>query len=162
MRVTVHFFVASICTHDDGYCIHFGGDDNQLLGSRYDSDWLSIALFNSDHHHAEAAAKEVETKRISLQIMPNGSEWIELERNVPSGYCQYNLEALSTCADLSETLASSIWEFSTADGRSLRKSIDWLLPYATNATIWPYEAPGPQRAPLIPLHTGMRVDKHSE
>ena len=89
------------------------------------------------------AATEVETKRISLQITPNGSEWIELERNVPSGYCQYNLEALSTCADLSETLVShsdnvsSIWEFSTEDGRSLRKSIDWLLPYATNITVWP-------------------------
>ena len=104
---------------------------------RYDSDWLSIALFNSDHQSAETAAKEVELKRISLQIMPNGSEWIELERNVPSGYCQYNLEALSTCADLSETLSSSIWEFSTEDGRSLRKSIDWLLKYATNQTAWP-------------------------
>ena len=113
---------------------------------RYDSDWLSIALFNSDHEHAEAAAREVEAKRIALQIMPNGSEWIELERNVPSGYCQYNLEALSTCADLSTTLAthsgdSSIWEFSTEDGRSLRKSIDWLLQYATNETVWPYESP---------------------
>ena len=101
-------------------------------------------MFNSDHQHAEAAATEVETKRISLQITPNGSEWIELERNVPSGYCQYNLDALSTCADLSETLvlhldtAFSIWEFSTEDGRSLHKSIEWLLQYATNETVWPY------------------------
>jgi hypothetical protein len=125
---------------------------NALGSSRYDADWLSIALFNSDHQHAKVAAKEVETKRISLQITPNGSEWIELERNVPSGYCQYNLEALSTCADLSTTLVShsgqsiddgddstqsSIWEFSTEDGRSLRNSIDWLLPFATNMTVWP-------------------------
>lgn len=140
---------------------------SNLSGSRrYDADWLSIALFNSDHQHAEMAAKEVETKRISLQITPNGSEWIELERNVPSGYCQYNLEALSTCADLSTTLVSpsdqlidngddstrgSIWEFSTDDGRSLRTSIDWLLPYATKMTVWPYEPDRPQHS-LICAH----------
>ena len=123
-----------------------------ILGAcRYDADWLSIALFNSDYQHAEEAAKEVEARRIALQIMPDGSEWIELERNVPSGYCQYNLEALSTCADLSRTLASrsahnphqnfsgSIWEFSTKDGRSLRNSIDWLVPFATNTSVWPCE-----------------------
>lgn len=99
-------------------------------------------------------------RRISLQILSNGSEWIELERNVPSGYCQYNLQALTTCADLSMSLllpdsdattsmtstgsggsgssgGSSVWDFSTEDGRSLRKAIDWLLPYAANQTRWP-------------------------
>ena len=136
-----------------------------------------IALFNADHQHAELAAQEAETKRISLQITPNGSEWIGLERNVPSGYCQYNLEALSTCADLSTTLVShsgqlsddgddsarsSIWEFSTEDGRSLRNSIYWLLPYATNTTVWPYEPRRPQRSFVHLLaHTHTHTHTHT-
>lgn len=61
----------------------------------------SRALSLTDGLWSQATAgKEVLEKRISLQIRPNGSEWIELERNVPSGYCQYNLMALSECADL--------------------------------------------------------------
>jgi hypothetical protein len=121
----------------------------------------SLLLFHTYVRIAEVAAAEVKQRRISLQILSNGSEWIELERNVPSGYCQYNLQALTTCADLSMSLllpdsdattsmtstgsggsgssggGSSVWDFSTEDGRSLRKAIDWLLPYAANQTRWP-------------------------
>lgn len=123
----------------------------------------SLLLFHTyGTYIAEVAAAEVKQRRISLQILSNGSEWIELERNVPSGYCQYNLQALTTCADLSMSLllpdsdattsmtstgsggsggssggGSSVWDFSTEDGRSLRKAIDWLLPYAANQTRWP-------------------------
>jgi hypothetical protein len=101
-------------------------------GSWYDADWLAVTLFNGDAATATTAAKEVLDKRISLQIKPNGSEWIELERNVPSGYCQYNLMALSQCADLAASGgAVDVWGFKTAGGASLIKSIDWLLPYAT-------------------------------
>jgi hypothetical protein len=124
----------------------------------------SLLLFHTyGTYIAEVAAAEVKQRRISLQILSNGSEWIELERNVPSGYCQYNLQALTTCADLSMHMSlllpdsdattsmtstgsggsgssgggSSVWDFSTEDGRSLRKAIDWLLPYAANQTRWP-------------------------
>ena len=57
---------------------------------------------------------------------------------------RYNLLALSQAADLAQSVgeqAGSIWEFATTDGRSLRKSIDWLTPYATNASVWPYKQP---------------------
>ena len=37
--------------------------------------------------------------------------------------------------------SASAWSFITEDGRSLRKAIDWLTPYATNRTAWPYPQP---------------------
>ena len=111
-------------------------------GSWYDADWLSISLFNGDSASAKAAAKEAQHRRIALQISPNGSEWIELERNVPSGYCQYNLMALSTVADLAASAgAVDVWGFETDAGASLRQSIDWLLPFATNESAWPWKQP---------------------
>ena len=112
-------------------------------GSWYDTDWLSIAQLNGDTAAAVKAAQEVRLKRVAYQLLPNGSEWIELERNVPSGYCQYNLKALTESADLAAGLgaANDVWGFETADGRSLRKSIDWLMAYATGSTPWPYKQP---------------------
>ena len=86
-------------------------------GSWYDADWLSISLFNGDSASAKAAAEEAQHRRIALQITPNGSEWIELERNVPSGYCQYNLMALTTVADLAASAgAVDVWGFETDAG----------------------------------------------
>lgn len=123
-------------------------------GSWYDADWLSIARFNHDASAASTAAQETRTKRVSYQILPNGSEWIELQRNVPSGYCQYNLAALSQCADLANGLgtANSVWDFETEDGRSLRNSIDWLLPFATGVAKWPYRQPEkPNWEAMVPV-----------
>jgi hypothetical protein len=112
-------------------------------GSWFDADWLAIAQLNRDTASAVTAAHEVRLKRVAYQLLSNGSEWIELERNVPSGYCQYNLMALSECADLAAGLgaANDVWGFETEDGRSLRKSIDWLMPFATGAAKWPYRQP---------------------
>ena len=126
-------------------------------GSWYDVTWLSIALFNGNASAADTAAEEVTRMRIPEQILPDGREWIELQRNVPSGYCQYNLKALTQVADLASSMHAaksgggsstarvgdnvSIWHFETADGRSLRKAIDWLTPYATNESTWPYRQP---------------------
>ena len=112
-------------------------------GSWYDVTWSSMALYSANVTSAIAASREVETTRIAMQILPNGSEWIELERAVPSGYCQYNLDALSQAADLARDPAVRVdaWTWSTSDGRSLRKAIDWLTRYATNTTPWPYPQP---------------------
>ena len=132
---------------------------------RFDVDWQSVALFVGNLTAASEAGQEVCTQRIAKQISPNGEEWIELERAVPSGYCQYNLEALVQDADLAASLpglflpfallaivqpccwpkvhqtilvwlvasAVDVWGFTTSDGRSLMKSIEWLTPYATGA-----------------------------
>ena len=48
------------------------------------------------------------------QVAANGSEWIELERANPSGYCVYNLIAFTLNADLARNgRTSNLWgEFS--------------------------------------------------
>ena len=107
--------------------------------SWYDVDWQSVALYAGNRSAAAEAAAEVLTQRISKQILPNGTEWIELERAEPSGYCQYNLKALTEDAVLARSGgAVDVWGFESEDGRSLRKAIEWLLPYATNRSAWPY------------------------
>lgn len=74
-------------------------------------DWQSVALFIGNVTAASEAGHEVCTQRIAKQILPSGEEWIELERAVPSGYCQYNLEALVQDADLAASLPSMLKYF---------------------------------------------------
>ena len=54
-------------------------------GSWFDTTWLSVARFNGNATAVQAASREVNEKRVARQINSTGQEWIELERNVPSG-----------------------------------------------------------------------------
>lgn len=110
-------------------------------GSWYDTVWQSVAHFAGNATANKLAAEEVIQVRIPTQILPDGREWIELERAAPAGYCMYNLLALTVNADLARfaNTGVDIWNYETKDGRSLKKAIDWLLPYALNEKPWPYK-----------------------
>lgn len=99
-----------------------------------------VAFFAGNHSDALAAANEVNTVRITQQILANGSQWIELERSNPAGYCQYNLEAYASIADqaVNTGLGVDNWGFKNKQGGSIRGAIDFLLPYATGKEKWPY------------------------
>ena len=145
-------------------------------GSWFDSTWLAAALATGastraggrvDEEGGEhvkggatlAAIQDVLHRRIDLQIRPNGSEWIELERANPAGYCMYNADALANSAAMvanarqqqqeegeskvgiktPETDLPDVWGYRNATtNASLRGVIDWLLPYATGTAAWPY------------------------
>ena len=57
-------------------------------GTWYDSTWQAVALHAGNIPNASAAVDEVKHRRIDLQILWNGHEWIELERANNCGYCQ--------------------------------------------------------------------------
>ena len=156
-------------------------------GSWFDSTWLAAALATGASTRAGggvgeeggehvvkggaalAAIQDVLHRRIDLQIRPNGSEWIELERANPAGYCVFNVDALANSATMAanarqqqqqqddeeggskmkikrvgelstpEMDLPDVWGYRNATtNASLRGVVDWLLPYATGTTAWPF------------------------
>ena len=78
-------------------------------------------------------------ERIATQIEPDGQQPQELERTNAFDYSRFNILAHEDLAMLGERVGLDLWNYQTADGRSMRKAIDWLLPYATGEKKWEHQ-----------------------
>jgi len=122
-------------------------------GSWYDVQVASLALFLGRREVARKQLQERTTKRIALQIQPDGKQPFELIRTKSFDYSIYNLQAFFAAASLGEKVGVDLWNFSTPDGRSIRKAIDFLIPYAQGKEPWPWQTitgfHGESLAPLL-------------
>jgi hypothetical protein len=105
-------------------------------GSAYDVQVSCIALYLGKKEIAQRILKEVGDKRIAVQIEPDGSQPLELERTKSWGYSNMNLDALVELGLLAERSGIDLWSFRTEDGRSIRKAVDFMLSYALGKKKW--------------------------
>lgn len=107
-------------------------------GIWYDMQILSIELYLGK----KEMAKEFVTttiNRIANQIEPDGRMPLELTRTAALSYSTFCLEAWFKTATLADNIGVDLWHYTTSDGRSIKKAIDWLLPYALGEKKWEYK-----------------------
>lgn len=107
-------------------------------GSWYDVQVASIALFLGKTETAERILNESKLKRIASQIENDGSQPNELVRTRSLSYSAFNLEALFSLAELGKQVNVDLWNYTSAEGASLKKAFDFLLPYFLKEKKWPY------------------------
>lgn len=115
-------------------------------GTAYDVQVSCIALYLGRDDQAREVIGNVLQRRIATQVEPDGSQPFELERTKSWGYSNMNLAALVELAHLGRRVGVDLWNASTADGRSIRGAVGFLLPYAKRDKEWTW----PLLEPLDP------------
>ncbi len=105
-------------------------------GTWYDVQTVSLALFTGKIELAREILQFSHKRRIGRQIEPDGRQPEELQRTKSWHYSVYNLQAFVALANLSDRAGVDLWHYQTPDGRSIRKAIDWLIPFALGEKPW--------------------------
>ncbi len=77
------------------------------------------------------------TVLIPNQMAADGSFPLELARTKPYGYSLFNLDAMTTIAQILSTSQDDLWRFETADGRGLRRATEYMYPFIADKSTWP-------------------------
>jgi hypothetical protein len=108
-------------------------------GTWYDLQVTDYALFLGDRQLAIDTLNRVKTRRIAVQIEPDGRQPLELARTNAFSYSIGNLDGLMQLASLGQQLGVDLWNFRAENGRSIRAALDFLLPYALGSKHWDYQ-----------------------
>jgi hypothetical protein len=121
-------------------------------GTYYDLQTASFALFLGKKDLARSILEAARQKRIAMQIEPDGRQPLELVRTKAWSYSVGNLDGLMLLARLGENVGVDLWNFQTPDGRSIRRALEYLTPFALDNRKWPDQQIGEwQPEILFPL-----------
>ncbi|MFC0517299.1 alginate lyase family protein [Mucilaginibacter angelicae] len=70
------------------------------------------------------------------QMGTDGSFPLELERTKPYGYSIFNLDAMTMLCQILSSPQDNLWNFETADGKSIKKGISYLYPFVSDKSKW--------------------------
>jgi hypothetical protein len=116
----------------------------------YDVQVATFALLVGQQQIARDVLGKVGERRIVTQIEPDGRQPLELDRTRSFDYSAMNLRGMFDLARLGEHVGVDLWHFETDDGRSIRRALDWLIPYAAGQEPWKHR----QISPFVPDRLG--------
>ena len=116
------------------------GQDEAKNGNNHET-WYDVQLASLALHtgQTDLARRTLEgsRERIGRQLRADGGQPRELERTRSWDYSAFNLTAFFHLAKLGERVGVDLWTHRTADGKSLRQALDFMIPFATGERRWP-------------------------
>lgn len=111
-------------------------DERNNHGTAYDMQAAALALFVGREEQARKILENDTKKRIASQIEPDGSQPHELARTRSLSYATLNATLFCELAVIGEKVGVDLWNYETADGRSIKRAVEWLMPYWKGDKPW--------------------------
>jgi hypothetical protein len=122
---------------------HKYGKDEMNAENNHGTCWAMqvacFARFTGNTRLMDFCSDRYKTVLLPKQMAPDGSFPRELKRTKPYGYSIFNLDAMSTICQILSTAQNNLWDYETADGKSIKKGIAFLYPYLADKSKWPYQ-----------------------
>ncbi|MGR3311009.1 MAG: alginate lyase family protein [Candidatus Brocadiales bacterium] len=108
-------------------------------GAWVDAQVVGFSLFIVEENIASEHLRNYTLKRFVDHFEPDGSQPNELRRTISKSYCEYNLNAWIELATYADHANVDLWHYETEDGRSIRKAIEWFIPYILDEKKWTHQ-----------------------
>jgi hypothetical protein len=121
---------------------HQYGKDEMNAKNNHGTCWTMqtacFAKFTGNQELMKFCSDRYKDVLLPTQMATDGSFPLELKRTKPYGYSIFNLDAMTTLCQILSTKNNDLWNYQTADGKSIKKGIEFLYPYLKDKKTWPY------------------------
>ncbi|MGI8635728.1 MAG: alginate lyase family protein, partial [Segetibacter sp.] len=120
---------------------HKYGKDEMNAENNHGTCWVMqvacFARFTGNKQIMDFCSNRYKTVLLPNQMDKDGSFPRELKRTKPYGYSIFNLDAMTTICQVLSNPADNLYTFTTADGKSIKKGIEYLYPFVSDKSKWP-------------------------
>ncbi len=122
---------------------HSQGQQERDATNNHGTCWVmqvaAFAQFVGDDAQMEWCRDRYKKVLLPNQMAADGSFPLELRRTKPYGYSLFNIDAFAGVCQILSTPEDNLWEYTTEDGRGMRKGMEFIFPYIADKSIWPYK-----------------------
>jgi hypothetical protein len=122
---------------------HQYGKDEMNAENNHGTCWTmqvaSFAKLTENKALLNFCRERYQTVHLPNQMAADGSFPREIKRTKPFGYSLFNLDAMATLCQILSDNETNLWTFQLADGRSIKKGIEYLYPFVNDKLLWPFQ-----------------------
>jgi len=96
----------------------------------------SFAKLTGDQKLLKFCSDRYKNVLLPSQMAADGSFPLEMARTKPYGYAIFNLDAMTALCQVLSTSEDNLWVYETADGKSIKKGIEFLYPFIVDKSKW--------------------------
>ncbi|SFG83239.1 alginate lyase family protein [Pedobacter insulae] len=116
------------------------GVAEKLAKNNHSTCWVmqvaSFAKLCDDQPMLDSLRWRYKNVLLPRQMAVDGSFPLELVRTKPYGYSIFNLDAMTMICQILSVKNDNLWDFETADGKSIKKGITYLHPFIADKSKW--------------------------
>ena len=122
---------------------HKYGKDEMNAENNHGTCWVmqvaAFARFTGNEQLIKFCSDRYKNILLPNQMAVDGSFPREIRRTKPYGYSIFNLDAMATVCQILSTKEDNLWNYQTADGKSIKKGIEYLYPFIADKKKWPHK-----------------------